>query len=31
MPLPGGRRAAYIALRGRRVSFDQTDLTSGLD
>jgi hypothetical protein len=31
MPLPGGRLAAYIALRGRRGSFDQTDLTSSLD
>jgi hypothetical protein len=31
MPLPGGRGAAYIALRGRRASFDQIDLTGGLD
>jgi hypothetical protein len=31
MPLPGGRGAAYIALRGRREPFDLTDLTSGLD
>jgi hypothetical protein len=26
-----GSGAAYIVLRARRVSFDQTDLTSGLD
>jgi hypothetical protein len=31
MALPGGRGAAYIALRGRRLPFDQTDLMSGLD
>jgi hypothetical protein len=31
MPLPRGRGAAYIALRGRHALFDQTDLTSGLD
>jgi hypothetical protein len=31
MPLPGGKGAAYIVLRGRRAPFDQTGLTSGLD
>jgi hypothetical protein len=31
MPLPGGRGVTYIALRGRCASFDQTDLTGGLD
>jgi hypothetical protein len=31
MPLPGGRGATYIALRGSRASFDQTDLKSCLD
>jgi hypothetical protein len=31
MPLPGGRGATYIDLRGRRAPFDQSDLTSCLD
>jgi hypothetical protein len=30
MPLPEGK-GAYIALRGRRAPFDQTNLMSGLD